>query len=77
MRGVTVHIEVGHKKGYFISIHTPHAGSDIVQKINFVIHAISIHTPHAGSDQTVIIKGNIMTTISIHTPHAGSDKISF
>ena len=49
MRGVT-------RPDYFvataldISIHTPHAGSDVTYSITLSGMGISIHTPHAGSD---------------------------
>ena len=33
-----------------ISIHTPHAGSDIKLMLSAPLMVISIHTPHAGSD---------------------------
>ena len=38
-----------------ISIHTPHAGSDVIMFIIFGHLTISIHTPHAGSDQATFI----------------------
>ena len=34
----------------WISIHTPHAGSDRVDADVWIYNSISIHTPHAGSD---------------------------
>ena len=56
-----------------ISIHTPHAGSDIALFEEKQAKAkISIHTPHAGSD-TTSRAGSKKEKISIHTPHAGSD----
>ena len=55
-----------------ISIHTPHAGSDVGFRDDFYIDKISIHTPHAGSDKLANVLG-MSNAISIHTPHAGSD----
>ena len=57
----------------FISIHTPHAGSDDDEHGVPFTHDISIHTPHAGSD-LVSEYGEQFSEISIHTPHAGSDE---
>ena len=55
-----------------ISIHTPHAGSDLQKKDKNNRYRISIHTPHAGSDGDG--EGSASPIyISIHTPHAGSD----
>ena len=34
----------------YISIHAPHAGSDIIGKLKAAGINISIHAPHAGSD---------------------------
>ena len=50
MRGVTDK-NMKQFRDKVISIHTPHAGSDLV--LLFFTHikeCISIHTPHAGSD---------------------------
>ena len=50
MRGATLKFE---NKAILeqISIHTPHAGSDLVGAlVAFNVLTISIHTPHAGSD---------------------------
>ena len=59
-----------------ISIHTPHAGSDISGRRTARLPArISIHTPHAGSDTQPCGRG-MTAHISIHTPHAGSDVIA-
>ena len=56
-----------------ISIHTPHAGSDVNSLTTLGQDAtISIHTPHAGSDK-VTPTHSLRCLISIHTPHAGSD----
>ncbi len=33
-----------------ISIHAPHAGSDVEQAVYKILNTISIHAPHAGSD---------------------------
>ncbi len=33
-----------------ISIHAPHAGSDVGNLIQQITNTISIHAPHAGSD---------------------------
>ena len=56
-----------------ISIHTPHAGSDL-HFVQLGAHGvISIHTPHAGSDMRTAC-WPMRGPISIHTPHAGSDR---
>ena len=56
-----------------ISIHAPHAGSDLA--LTRALHkerTISIHAPHAGSDEYFKTAQDRLT-ISIHAPHAGSD----
>ena len=59
-----------------ISIHTPHAGSDLLAAFQLVVGLpISIHTPHAGSDGDFTAYDKCKR-ISIHTPHAGSDDFS-
>ena len=55
-----------------ISIHTPHAGSDLGIRFGHPRWSISIHTPHAGSDTGQPVHF-YLSCISIHTPHAGSD----
>ena len=59
-------------KGFIISIHAPHAGSDIGFRSALPLCQISIHAPHAGSDFSVV-KMTQEDRISIHAPHAGSD----
>ena len=50
MRGAT-NIVIRTIRHYRISIHTPHAGSDLAGQGHGVdVAHISIHTPHAGSD---------------------------
>ena len=50
MRGATTVYEDSYDTSY-ISIHTPHAGSDpYADYLNDIYGGISIHTPHAGSD---------------------------
>ena len=55
-----------------ISIHAPHAGSDVRERRPEVERRISIHAPHAGSD-TRSATHCAKARISIHAPHAGSD----
>ncbi len=56
-----------------ISIHAPHAGSDVFYDMEDADHwKISIHAPHAGSDTSHAL-GAMRRGISIHAPHAGSD----
>ena len=59
----------------WISIHTPHVGSDMVSMVEGCFFIISIHTPHVGSDGNVfeLVKKDL--DISIHTPHVGSDQM--
>ena len=65
-----------HKCHTDISIHTPHAGSDLIAPVRVsVFILISIHTPHAGSDRGELCKVHRGHHISIHTPHAGSDVV--
>ena len=59
---------------FSISIHTPHAGSDIHNTKEVLYYEISIHTPHAGSDFHFPFHVSGNSCISIHTPHAGSDQ---
>ena len=55
-----------------ISIHAPHARSDVQDRHRQILFRISIHAPHARSDlephHRVALIG-----ISIHAPHARSD----
>ncbi len=72
MRGAT---RVSWSQSMFraISIHAPHAGSDIKGIYRLRRDGtISIHAPHAGSDCKSGGKRDI-AAISIHAPHAGSD----
>ena len=55
-----------------ISIHTPLAGSDVVDVRHVYPVLISIHTPLAGSDDALPQLVDCLQ-ISIHTPLAGSD----
>ena len=58
-----------------ISIHAPHARSDVEYGLIGKWYAISIHAPHARSD--VPLRSMIFTSrISIHAPHARSDFLS-
>ena len=49
MRGAT-QIKPPMSAYFFISIHAPHAGSDLVHSTDGGGRSISIHAPHAGSD---------------------------
>ncbi len=49
MRGATSDVPHPVVKN-FISIHAPHAGSDVRTRLQWPVPAISIHAPHAGSD---------------------------
>ena len=71
MRGATQRAD-GIAPMLTISIHAPHAGSDVVLMLFVVSFVISIHAPHAGSDRaySAVID---WIAISIHAPHAGSD----
>ena len=54
MRGVTIW-SLSEIPGYHISIHTPHAGSDMATlEVPETWSDISIHTPHAGSDRNLM-----------------------
>ena len=56
-----------------ISIHAPHARSDVACVAAADVAAdISIHAPHARSDAPIKVS-SICITISIHAPHARSD----
>ena len=71
MRGET---QVGNDAAILlaISIHSPHAGRDVVVACQEDPVSISIHSPHAGRDKPVIFINGI-NGISIHSPHAGRD----
>ena len=57
-----------------ISIHAPHARSDVEQAYpSRQMHLISIHAPHARSDATLGNTDITFVNISIHAPHARSD----
>ena len=60
---------------YPISIHAPHAGSDLFEGYMRRVDRISIHAPHAGSDAYPCLCIS-RCWISIHAPHAGSDTIA-
>ena len=56
-----------------ISIHTPHAGSDRLQKIcGMLISDFNPHSP-CGERHDTFLPWIYELDISIHTPHAGSD----
>ena len=72
MRGATT--TFSHAKRLIrISIHAPHAGSDVRDGIVLPLVMISIHAPHAGSDGRACSSPGFYA-ISIHAPHAGSDE---
>ena len=58
-----------------ISIHAPHARSDLGYKRTMRHAGISIHAPHARSDHDRIHSMKELC-ISIHAPHARSDALS-
>ena len=52
-----------------ISIHTPHAGSDVNTVENYKKRLISIHTPHAGSDVVLpVLLGCDTDNFNPHSP---------
>ena len=73
MRGVT-HASWCPPCRFYISIHTPHAGSDkddalVAREITEFQSTLPMRGVTGGC------KGNLIVCfISIHTPHAGSDK---
>ena len=71
MRGAT-HSPVARILLDIISIHAPHARSDLTLGVFTESLDISIHAPHARSDvcRLAVIEGQV---ISIHAPHARSD----
>ena len=72
MRGATRRSREVHRHGQHISIHAPHARSDLHQRVLAINQSISIHAPHARSD-VVFLRGPVPPGISIHAPHARSD----
>ena len=71
MRGATAAVEVEFVT-LNISIHAPHARSDLKSVFMAIILSISIHAPHARSDMILPREGGKFG-ISIHAPHARSD----
>ena len=72
MRGATFDTGLN-ASGAIISIHAPHARSDMKENTYYINEPIiSIHAPHARSDFTRIPEG-VTQLISIHAPHARSD----
>ena len=67
-KGISSHLRA-------ISIHAPHARSDMRDAPSFVGVEISIHAPHARSDSKAKFLLNHLL-ISIHAPHARSDAAS-
>ena len=57
MRGATAALSYDHEQ-IPISIHAPHAGSDLTQMAKASRTRISIHAPHAGSDSYSCIERN-------------------
>ena len=55
-----------------ISIHAPHARSDVGRRRSARRIRISIHAPHARSD-VAVREVAVGVDISIHAPHARSD----
>ena len=75
MRGATVLSLVD--SGYqLISIHAPHARSDLLEQHVETVNDISIHAPHARSD-CIPTQARWESVISIHAPHARSDRALF
>ncbi len=73
MRGATARLAVL-RIGLNISIHAPHARSDVIRDLLAVLpDAISIHAPHARSDPAHLCWRPQAPRISIHAPHARSD----
>ena len=71
MRGATSSRQSSHLENP-ISIHAPHARSDLSASLGINPTTISIHAPHARSDLTSLaLPGK--PAISIHAPHARSD----
>ena len=73
MRGATEELMMVYDAS-LISIHAPHARSDVAALMRCMRHAISIHAPHARIDYR-ILRDSRLCTISIHAPHARSDHI--
>ena len=72
MRGATVDASV-QITVYLISIHAPHARSDVNLVGPADCRVISIHAPHARSDPPRLPSVAYGLNISIHAPHARSD----
>ena len=72
MRGATRCPFCGHKLDK-ISIHAPHARSDVHHLRKISSRGISIHAPHARSDWKELT-AIPQYSISIHAPHARSDQ---
>ena len=53
---------------FSISIHTSHAGCDLVAHLFVIIIRISIHTSHAGCDSTQIISSSSLSHFNPHIP---------
>ena len=56
-----------------VSIHTPHAGRDLMAQGERLSAVVSIHAPHAGRDQGALTE-RLAVVVSIHAPHAGRDR---
>ena len=75
MRGATINL-LKEVQQLSISIHAPHARSDLRDAVKMVIaDAISIHAPHARSDDRGAERSR-NRNISIHAPHARSDGVN-
>ena len=55
-----------------ISIHAPHAGSDVNEPVYVSSYAISIHAPHAGSDGLNFIGGFVSWGFQSTPPMRGA-----
>ena len=74
MRGATCQVNEMTRQ-QIISIHAPHARSDVAPTIPCFLYSISIHAPHARSDNLFPCLTFMDTMISIHAPHARSDPL--
>ena len=71
MRGATVSDLEGNFS-LLISIHTPHAGSDLYISWSKLSRLISIHTPHAGSDIPMPIPFRVQVVFQSTLPMRGA-----
>ncbi|BBB49048.1 hypothetical protein Pelsub_P2279 [Pelolinea submarina] len=75
MRGATLFWFTWRVAIFHISIHAPHAGSDLFQRLVKPMIVVFQSTPPMRGATLSFLRAGVQGYISIHAPHAGSDRL--